>query len=132
CGNGAADSTSMIQAEPATVTNNAGTAHTVCAMLSSPTSPFVGTTVTFNVTNGPSATAHGSSVTDSNGVACFTYVGTNAPGLDIIDVSFVDSAGTRQSTFATKTWVVAANRPPVALCTNVLVSAGSNCVASAS
>ena len=121
-----------IHLSPATATNQVGAAHTVCATITSGTNPVAGTTVTFNVTNGPNATVHGTSVTDSNGIACFTYVGNGGPGTDTIDVSFVDSQGSRQSTSATKVWVAGSNRPPVALCTNVTVSAGSNCMASGS
>jgi len=118
---------------PASATNQVGTVHTICATVRDGFNVVAGTTVTFNITNGPNATVHGTSVTDSNGVACFTYVGTGGVGTDIIDVSFVPANGTRHANFATKLWVSAPNRPPVAVCTNVVVSANpTNCLATAS
>jgi hypothetical protein len=126
---------SFIRLTPGSATNLVGQAHTVCASLYSVsangTNVIVGDTVTFNVTNGPNATVHGTSVTDSNGVACFTYVGTGGVGTDIIDASFFDANTNRISTFATKVWVPA-NHPPVAVCTNVIVSADSSHVYPAS
>jgi hypothetical protein len=126
-----ASSTSIIQLYPPSATNAVGTSHTVCAVIIGVANEVPGVTVTFNVTNGPNATITGTSVTDSNGVACFTYVGAGGPGTDTIDVSYLDEEGPK-SAFVTKVWVGVSNQPPVALCTNVTVSAVSNCLASAS
>jgi hypothetical protein len=128
---------SDIELTPKVATNQVGTAHTVCASVTGTVGgltnqPQVGVTVTFTVTNGPNAGVTGTGITDTNGVCCFTYVDSGGAGTDIIDASFVDASGRRQSTFATKIWMSSGNQPPVAICTNVVVSAGSNCVANAS
>ena len=130
--NFAASTTSLIELFPQADTNAVGTPHTVCAVIIGVTNKIPGVTVSFNVTNGPNATVNATSVTDSNGVACFTYLGAGGAGTDIIDASYIDDAGARRSTFATKIWISVSNQPPVALCTNVTVAAGSNCLANAS
>ena len=118
-----------IRLTPARATNEVNTAHTVCAsvtVLSNGVSyPFVGTAVTFNVTNGPNATVHGTVVTATNGVACFTYVGTGGVGTDIIDVSFIDPNGRRHSAFATKVWVNQSCPPTILCASNKVVECGA-------
>ena len=125
------DIRSDINVTPRNATNEVGTAHTVCAEVTSTSGSnivaVVGATVTFNVTNGPNAGVNGTSVTDSNGVACFTYVGAGGVGTDTINVSFVDASGSVHSATATKVWVRPSNLPPVAKCKNVTVSADANC-----
>ena len=104
---------------PAADTNNVGTAHTVCAQVirvtGGVTNLVSGTTVTFNVTNGPNATVHATGVTDANGVTCFTYIGTGGVGTDIIDASFINSQGLKESTVATMLWVAGCNPVTVAI-----------------
>ena len=97
---------------PAAATNDVGESHTVTATVKEDGVIQVGKTVTFEVLSGPHAGTTGTAVTDSAGQASFSYTGT-AAGTDVIEASFVDSAGvTRRSNRATKEWVAAANQPP--------------------
>ena len=81
---------STIDLEPPIATNNIGTPHTVCATISTNVSPYAGVPVTFSITNGPNATTNYTTLTDSNGVACFTYVGNGGLGTDYITASYMD------------------------------------------
>ncbi len=81
---------STIDLEPPTATNNIGTPHTMCATISTNVSPYAGVPVTFSITNGPNATTNYTTLTDSNGVACFTYVGNGGLGTDYITASYLD------------------------------------------
>lgn len=97
---------------PASATNDVGTSHTVTAHVTEDGVVQVGKTVTFEVLSGPHAGTTGTAVTDASGDASFGYTGT-AAGTDVIEASFVDSAGvTRKSNRATKEWVAVTNRPP--------------------
>jgi len=128
----------IISLNPAIATNVVGTPHTICATVATispafiPTNPLVGVTVTFAVTNGPNKGVLATSITGSNGVACFTYVGSGGVGTDTILASTFFVGLTNIAT-ASKIWV-AADRPPVAICISntIIVTAGSNCVASVS
>ena len=139
-GGGALTVISEISVTPAVATNEVGTAHTVCASAVVVTNVgnviftnvIVGVTVTFNVSSGPNTGVNGSSVTDSNGVACFTYIGTGGVGVDTINALFVDASGVSHNGTAIKVWVPPSNVPPVAVCANVTVSADANCQANAS
>jgi hypothetical protein len=104
---------SSISLNPAEATNEVNTAHTVCATLTTNLAPVVGNTVTFTVTAGPNTGVNGTSVTDSNGIACFTYVGTGGVGVDTIRAD-ATIAGKAQFNVAKKTWVSVSNNPPVA------------------
>ncbi|PYJ06181.1 MAG: hypothetical protein DME25_07085 [Verrucomicrobia bacterium] len=108
--------TGQLHISPASATNLLGQVHTICATIytvgtNGVTNYVVGTTVTFVVTNGPNAGVSGTSVTDSNGTACFSYTGAGGEGTDTIDVSFVDANSNRISGTATKVWM----RPPCRL-----------------
>ncbi len=100
---------SDIDLTPATATNDIGTSHTVTATVTTddpaPGTPIVGTTVTFTVVAGPHTGTTGTTVTDSSGVATFSYTGT-AAGTDTIEATFVDALGrTQRSNRVEKTWV---------------------------
>jgi hypothetical protein len=99
---------SDITLTPKTAVNPIGTTHTVVATVKENTVPVAGKTVQFQVVAGPHLGASGTGVTDNNGQAVFTYLGT-AVGTDTIEASFVDSLGRRQFNRATKQWV----SPPV-------------------
>ncbi len=81
---------STIDLEPPIATNNIGTPHTMCATISTNVLPYAGVPVTFSITNGPNATTNYTTLTDSNGVACFTYVGNGGLGTDYITASYLD------------------------------------------
>jgi hypothetical protein len=91
-----------ISLTPLRATNDVNTAHTVCANLytvstNGITNAIVATAVSFVVTNGPNAGVNGSGLTDSNGVACFTYTGTGGVGTDTIEAWFTDSNSQRHA-----------------------------------
>lgn len=105
---------SDIELTPLTATAVVGTSHTVTATVTEDDVPLAGTTVSFSVVDGPHAGATGSGVTDASGQATFTYTGT-APGEDGIRATFVDGAGTTQtSTRVTVEWTEPVNEPPTA------------------
>ena len=106
-----------INLTPATADNPVGTIHSVTATVTqntpAPGTPVVGTTVTFTVTSGPNAGATGNGVTDALGQATFSYTSNGIVGTDIIQATFVDSAGvTQTSNNAVKNWVRPPNTPP--------------------
>jgi hypothetical protein len=82
---------STIHLGPPTATNNIGTPHTVCATIATNVVPRTNVLVTFTISSGPNAVTNYSTVTDSNGVACFTYVGNGGLGLDYISASYINS-----------------------------------------
>jgi hypothetical protein len=85
-----------------TSTNVVGSPHTVTATAESTNgAPVPGATVNFEVISGPNAGASGSDVTDANGKAEFTYVGSGGPGVDEIQ-GFI---GNLESNILEKTWV---------------------------
>lgn len=112
---------------PATTTNLVGTNHTVTATVTINGVTACGVTVNFNVTAGPNVGKSGTDTSKASGQASFTYTGSGGGGTDTIQASG-SVGGNAFSCTATKTW----NQPPVALCQNVTVSAGTNCMASAS
>lgn len=116
-GGGSATLIGELSVTPSIATNEVGTAHTVCAAavttVNGVSSVVVGTTVSFSVNAGPNTGVNGTSVTDSNGVACFTYVGTGGVGVDVITATFVDVANISHSGQAIKVWVQS-NHPPTA------------------
>lgn len=136
-GGGASTIISEILVTPPIATNIVGSSHTVCAsaivVTNGVTNVLVGTTVNFDVTNGPNAAVNGTSVTDTNGVACFTYVGSGGVGVDTIDASFVDPTGNPHSGTAIKVWIPNPNHPPVAVGYAALVvdADPTNCTANA-
>ncbi len=97
---------SYIDLNPPSATNAVGTTHTVCATLSTNANPRVGVTVTFTITAGPNIGTTGTAVTDTNGVACFTYTDSGGPGTDFIVASFKTATGVViSSPTVMKTWV---------------------------
>ncbi len=98
-----------IKLDPLTASNPAGTSHTITATLTdiNTDKPIVGATVNFTVTSGPNAGKTGTAVTDSSGVASFTYIDTGGAGTDTIVATFKDASGTTHtSNEASKTWTL--------------------------
>ncbi len=89
---------------PAAATNPVGTNHTITARVAGTGDPVPNRTVNFTVISGPNAGFTGSAITDSNGLATFTYTST-LPGTDTIQAVFENSQGvTVISSPVTKTW----------------------------
>jgi hypothetical protein len=82
---------STIELGPPTATNNIGTPHTVCATIATNVVPRTNVLVTFTISSGPNSVTNYSTVTDSNGVACFTYTGNGGLGLDYITASYMNN-----------------------------------------
>lgn len=108
---------SDIKLAPPEATNYVGSPHTVTATVvrhpevTDSSEPAVGVTVTFKVIDGPNAGLTGTAVTDSSGVATFTYT-SSATGVDTIEATFMDQRErTQRSNRVTKTWI---NPPPPA------------------
>jgi hypothetical protein len=97
---------SSILLGPPTATNDVGTTHTVCATLATNVFPRIGVPVTFTISSGPNSVTNYTSITDSNGVACFTWAGVGGPGIDYVNATYVGEDGhTNQSNFSSKYWV---------------------------
>jgi hypothetical protein len=79
-----------IELGPPTATNNIGTTHTVCATLATNVFPKANVPVTFTISSGPNAVTNYTTLTDSNGVACFTYMGNGGLGVDYITASYMN------------------------------------------
>ena len=71
---------------PLSATNSIGTEHTVTATLTDDGSPLTGTSVTFEILDGPHAGTSGVAITDASGDADFVWTGTTA-GTDTIRAS---------------------------------------------
>lgn len=100
-----ADVVQSIDLTPDSATNVVGSDHTVTATVTDNLgNPVVGTLVTFEVTAGPHSGTTDASVTDANGQAFFTYMGTIA-GLDTIVGCFIDNTQAEQCDTVTKEWV---------------------------
>jgi hypothetical protein len=82
---------STIHLGPSNATNNLGTPHTVCATIATNVVPRTNVLVTFTISSGPNSVTNYSTVTDANGVACFTYTGTGGLGLDYITASYMNN-----------------------------------------
>ncbi|MEY2538108.1 MAG: large repetitive protein [Verrucomicrobiota bacterium] len=95
------------------------------------TVPVVGTSVTFTVVGGPDLGQTFTGQTDTNGQVMFTLSNENGPGDDVVHAQFVDSNHNTQTSNNSVT-TFAENKPPVAKCKNMTVSAGANCKADAS
>lgn len=80
-----------IELGPPKATNNIGTPHTVCATISTNVSPYAGVPVTFTIVSGPNSVTNYTTLSDSNGVACFTYVGYGGLGTDYITASYMNN-----------------------------------------
>jgi hypothetical protein len=100
---------SDIRLDPVEATNQVGTSHTLTATVTTdtpvPDTPVVGTIVTFTVEAGPNLGTTGTAITNSSGVATFSYTSNGTIGDDIIRARFTDSASRVQtSNLATKHW----------------------------
>ena len=91
---------------PLDATNPLGTPHTVTATVTDEClEPLVEREVTFEVLSGPHMGLGGTDMTDSNGQATFTYVGSTA-GVDSLAASFINSQEVEQwSNQVGKEWV---------------------------
>ncbi len=103
----------QIDLTPDSATNPVGTSHTVTATVRENGESVVETRVTFTVLTGPNAGVTGSSYTDDEGQASFTYDDEGGAGTDTIQATYVDRSETLQeSNVVTKTWGTEA--PPAA------------------
>jgi hypothetical protein len=94
-----------ITLDPADATNDLGTTHTVCATIATNVSPRSSVPVTFTIASGPNAVTNYTTLTDTNGTACFTYTGKGGLGTDYINASFTNSLGAVLSSgTVTKLW----------------------------
>ena len=97
---------SPIDLNPSDATNDLGTTHTVCATISTNATPYAGVAVTFTIVSGPNAVTNYTTLTDSNGVACFTYTGNGGVGTDYLKASYTNNLGkVFSSGTVTKLWV---------------------------
>lgn len=100
-----------ISLAPASAKNCVNEDHTVVAtIIDDNDDPVVGRDVDFLITSGPNSGLSSTIVTDSAGVASWTYSGSN-PGVDNIQACFVDDNSEEQCAVATKTWEIC-NEPP--------------------
>ena len=102
-----------IDLTPDSATNTVGDQHDLTATVTSATpgtTPAPGIAVTFEVISGPTSGVTGSSTTDVNGDAFFSYTG-NSVGQDTIQSCFNDSDAGRVCDQATKEWVAVAPPP---------------------
>ncbi len=97
---------SSCDTSPSVAANPAGTDHTVRAIFRrGDGSLAAGANVSITVSSGPNAPILANAITNARGEASFTYTGSSAAGLDVIDFSsFIDGRVARCS--ANKTWVV--------------------------
>jgi choice-of-anchor A domain-containing protein len=118
---------------PASSTGNVGSTHTVTATLQDDNGqPLGNRTVSFLVKTGPNTGRTGTAVTNGQGHASYSYSGTGGAGRDEIQASFVKSNGqTATSNLAYRDWTIA-NRAPIMVCANRVLSAGLTCGASGS
>jgi hypothetical protein len=94
-----------IELSPPNATNNVGTTHTVCATLATNVNPKANVAVTFTISSGPNSVTNYTTLTDTNGVACFTYTGLGGPGVDYITASYLTKDDkTITSGIVTKIW----------------------------
>ena len=99
---------------PATAENPTGTSHTVTATLTNQDGAVAGKSILFAVSG--ANTTSGSTTTDANGEATFSYTGTS-PGDDKITAcADIDSDATcdpdEPTEEAAKTWIGSVNEPP--------------------
>lgn len=104
---------SDIKLTPLSATVSVGLTHQLTATVTTNTptdgTPVVGTTVTFGVIGGPNTGRTATAVTDSAGVARFSY-SSSVAGTDYVKATFVDSAGRTQSSDTVA--VIWENLPP--------------------
>jgi len=93
---------------PPAATSSVGTSDTVTATVTDASgNPISGSKVSFDITSGPNAGATSAAVTDTNGVATFTYSSLMF-GTDTVQASIIDpgSGQTVTSNSVTVTWVL--------------------------
>lgn len=92
---------------PDAAQNLLGADHTLSAtVVDDAGAPQGDTAVTFTVVSGPNTGATGTSVTDTSGLAIFTYTASGDAGSDTIEAMFTDSQGqTRTSNQVTSEWL---------------------------
>lgn len=96
---------------PPSAVNCVNEDHTMVAtVVDDSNAPVVGRDVNFLINSGPNSGLSSTIVTDSAGVASWTYSSLN-PGVDNIQACFVDDNSEQQCAFATKTWEIC-NEPP--------------------
>ncbi len=119
-----------LQLTPETDTNplGPGQSHSVVATVAAGTDGGVaGLTVSFAVLSGPNAGASGTSSTNAQGQATFTYTAAQGPaglGIDTIQACFTDAVGNKICDQATKEW--RDTTPPVVACVETVNPAGRN------
>ena len=94
-----------ISLSPSEATNDLGTTHTVCATISTNNNPFAGVLVTFTISSGPNSVTNYTTLTGTNGVACFTYTGNGGLGTDFITATFTNNGVVVSSPTVSKLWV---------------------------
>ncbi len=90
---------------PPKATNDLGTTHTVCATISTNVTPRTNVAVTFTISSGPNSVTNYTTLTGSNGVACFTYTGNGGVGVDFITATYTNNGTVFSSPTVTKLWV---------------------------
>jgi len=115
---------------PESSTNPVGDSHTVTARVAGTGDPVADRTVNFRVISGPNEDLTGSSVTDSNGEATFSYI-SSSEGTDTIVASFENSQEEKViSNQVTKTWAPSFVIPESPLgVLGVILAAGGGLVA---
>jgi len=100
---------------PTYAINPVGTDHTVTAtVVDDAGAPVPGIDVTFDIVSGPNSGGSGSSATDADGMASFTYTGSGGPGIDTIIASFFNEQQVKiESNEALKEWTDGDSTPPV-------------------
>jgi hypothetical protein len=92
----------QITLAPPVETHQVGGTHTVTASLTNTNlENIVGREVQFSVISGPHSGAQGSTISDANGKASFTYTGPNV-GTDTIQARFTDGFGSNQDSNTVK------------------------------
>ncbi len=91
---------------PLSATTYVGATHKLTATVQDNSgNPVIGTTVTFEITDGPNKGKSSTATTDANGTATFSYTGKTA-GTDTIVASFINSQETKiTSNEVTNTWI---------------------------
>jgi hypothetical protein len=101
----ATPSASGLSLTPPTATNPLGQTHTVTAYVTDQyLNPISGVTVNFEITSGPNAGATGTTTTDNDGFATFSWTSSTI-GTDTVKATIVNAAGATVEATAEKTWM---------------------------
>jgi hypothetical protein len=98
---------SVLKLTPTTQVVVPGAMATEMAKFSNCVGGLPGVTVHFAVTSGPNAGVSGSAVTNSNGVAAFSYTGGQTQGIDFAQATVTNTVGTIASNTANVYWETA-------------------------